>query len=454
MVQAMNSIAIIVLAAGKGTRMRSAAPKVLHRAAGRSLLGHVLTAAAALSPVRAIVVNGPGQADVADEALAHFPAASIVTQKERLGTGHAVSIALPALKKFSGTVMVLYGDTPLLSVETLQGLAAQVNAKTPFAVLGFEAANPTGYGRLLRNAAGSLTGIREELDASKKEKAIRLCNSGVIALDAGLLAKLLPLVGNKNAKGEYYLTDLVALAVKAKKRVALSVCPEAEVLGVNTRAQLAEVEAHFQQRLRARAMEGGATLVAPETVYFCADTVVGCDVVIEPHVVFGPKVVIGDNVQIRAFSHIEGAKIAAGATIGPFARLRPGADIAADAHIGNFVEIKKSRVEKGAKVNHLSYIGDARVGAKANIGAGTITCNYDGFAKHVTDIGAGAFIGSNSSLVAPVRIGDGAYVGSGSVITKDVPDNALALERGTQTIREGWAARFRALRQAVKAKIK
>lgn len=448
----MNSIAIIVLAAGKGTRMRSAAPKVLHRAAGRSLLGHVLNAAAALQPTRAIVVNGPGQADVADEALRHLPAATIVTQEERLGTGHAVSIALPGLKKFSGTVMVLYGDTPLLSADTLKALAAQVNAKTPFAVLGFEAENPTGYGRLLRSAAGNLTGIREELDASKKEKSIRLCNSGVIALDAGLLAQLLPLVGNKNAKGEYYLTDLVALAVKAKKRVALSICPEDEVLGVNTRAQLSEVETRMQQRLRGLAMEGGATLVSPESVFFCADTVVGADVVIEPHVVFGPQVVIGDNVVIRAFSHIEGAHISAGATIGPFARLRPGAEIGPDAHIGNFVEIKKARVESGAKVNHLSYIGDARVGAKANIGAGTITCNYDGFNKHLTDIGAGAFIGSNSSLVAPVSIGDGAYVGSGSVITMDVPENALALERSKQTIRDGWAARFRALRQAVKAK--
>lgn len=446
----MTELAIIVLAAGKGTRMKSNLPKVMHRAAGRSLLGHVLHAARGLSPARAVAVVGPGMEQVDAEARRVFPEMASARQTERLGTAHAVAQARSALEGFSGTVMVLYGDVPLISTPSLQRLA-ELAGGGRMAVLGFEAANPQGYGRLLRNDRGDVTGIREELDATPEERAIRLCNSGIIAIGSGLLWELLPKIGNANAKGEYYLTDLVELAARAGTPCALAVCPEAEVAGVNDRTQLATIEATLQANYRQRHMLNGATLIAPETVYFSADTEIGQDVVIEPHVVFGPGVKVEDGVEILAFSHIEGASIAAGARIGPYARLRPGAEIGPDAHIGNFVEVKKAVIGAGAKANHLSYIGDARVGAKSNIGAGTITCNYDGYEKHLTDIGENVFVGSNTALVAPVKVGAGANIAAGSVIARNVPADALAMTRADLEIKDGWAARYRELKAAKKA---
>lgn len=446
----MTETAIIVLAAGKGTRMKSSLPKVLHRAAGRSLLGHALHAAKALAPSRAVIVVGPDMDNVASEARGVFPDARRAIQTDRLGTGHAVSMAKEALAGFSGTVLILYGDVPLITAATLQRLCALTGPQT-MAVLGFEAANPHGYGRLIRNASGNVIAIREQLDASPQEREISLCNSGIIAIDAALLWDLLPNIGNGNARGEYYLTDLVELAAAAGKPCALATCPEAEVAGVNDRIQLSGIEATLQAEYRRRHMLNGVTLVAPETVFFSADTVIGKDVVIEPHVVFGPGVSVADGVEILAFSHIEGATISQGARIGPYARLRPGAEIGQDAHIGNFVEVKKSVIGKGAKANHLSYIGDARVGAKTNIGAGTITCNYDGYEKHLTDIGANVFVGSNTALVAPVKVGDGASIAAGSVITRNVPADALAITRPELELRDGWAARYRELKAAKKA---
>jgi len=444
----MNELAIIVLAAGKGTRMKSALPKVLHRAAGRSLLGHVLQVARALQAARVVVIAGPEMPGVAAEAAAIVPGAATAIQAERKGTGHAVAMAREALSGFTGRVLVLYGDVPLIQPETVSRLARNA---APLAVLGFEPEEPQGYGRLLRNAKGQVIAIREELDATPEERKVGLCNSGIIAINAELLWKLLPRLKDSNAKNEFYLTDVVGLTVAEGLPVGLEVCPAAEVAGVNDRIQLAGIEAGLQQRYRRQHMLNGATLTAPETVYFAADTVIGEDVVIGPHVVFGPDVRVGDSVEIHAFSHIEGATIAAGARIGPFARLRPGAEIGEDAHIGNFVEIKKAAIGKGAKANHLAYIGDAKVGAKSNIGAGTIICNYDGYEKHLTNIGAGVFVGSNTALVAPVKVGDGATIAAGSVITKDVPADALAITRADQQVREGWAARYRDIKKARKA---
>ncbi|WP_373503021.1 bifunctional UDP-N-acetylglucosamine diphosphorylase/glucosamine-1-phosphate N-acetyltransferase GlmU [Aestuariivirga sp.] len=446
----MTEIAIIVLAAGKGTRMKSDLPKVLHRAAGRSLLGHALHAASALNPKEAVVVIGPGMEAVAAEARSVIPSARQAVQVDRLGTGHAVSMAREVLGGFAGTVLILYGDVPLISARSLTHLASLAGPGC-MAVLGFEAANPHGYGRLLRNFAGNVIAIREELDASVEEKSITLCNSGIIAIDSDLLWALLPRIGNTNAKGEYYLTDLVELAATAGATCALATCPEFEVAGVNDRVQLAGIEATLQAAYRRMHMLNGATLVSPDTVFFSADTLIGRDVVIEPHVVFGPGVTVGDGVEILAFSHIEGATICEGARIGPYARLRPGAEIGAEAHIGNFVEVKKSIIGKGAKANHLTYIGDARVGAKTNIGAGTITCNYDGYEKHLTDIGENVFVGSNTALVAPVKIGNGASIAAGSVITRNVPADALAMTRPGLEIRDGWAARYREIKAAKKA---
>ena len=446
----MTEIAIIVLAAGKGTRMKSALPKVMHRAAGRSLLGHVLHAARALSPAEAVVVAGPGMDDVAAEARGIFPQVRMAAQMDRLGTGHAVSMARPPLAHFKGTVLVLYGDVPLIGAESLAQLAALAE-RSGLAVLGFEAQDPHGYGRLIRNAAGQVTAIREELDASAEERAITLCNSGIIAASSSLLWPLLAKVGNGNAKGEYYLTDLVELAAAAGTPAGLAVCPEAEVAGVNDRVQLARIEARLHDRYRRLHMLNGATLQAPETVFFSADTEIGQDVVIGPHVVFGPGVKVEDGAEIVGFCHVEGAHIGAGARIGPYARLRPGADIGADAHIGNFVEVKKASVGQGAKANHLSYIGDARVGAGSNIGAGTITCNYDGYEKHMTDIGENVFVGSNAALVAPVTVGAGANIAAGTVVTRNVPPNALAIARAPMELRDGWAARYREMKAARKA---
>ena len=444
-----DKTAAIVLAAGLGTRMESRLPKVLHPLAGRPMIGHLMETLAGMDLERIVVVVGDDMEAVA-EAVAPHPT---VVQKERLGTGHAVRTACEALDGFDGTVVVLYADAPLISPQTLmRTIEARRAAPRPaVVVLGFRPADPGPYGRLIMGADGTLQAIVEAGDATPGQGAIALCNAGVMAIDGRPLPGLLARIGTDNAKGEVYLTDIVAMARGDGLTCAVVEGDEAELIGVNSRADLARAEAVVQQRLRAAAMAGGATLADPETVYFSHDTRLGRDVTVGPHVVFGPGVAVGDDVEIRAFCHIEGARIAAGARIGPFARLRPGADIAAEAHIGNFVEIKNATVETGAKINHLAYVGDSRVGAKANVGAGTITCNYDGFAKHHTDIGAGAFIGSNTALVAPVTVGDGAIVGAGSVITGDVAADALALTRADQEELKGWAKRFRGRRSGRKA---
>jgi bifunctional UDP-N-acetylglucosamine pyrophosphorylase / glucosamine-1-phosphate N-acetyltransferase len=416
------------------------------------MLGHVLATATAAGAARLAVVVGPDMPTVRAETAKCAPRASVFEQTQQRGTGDAVLAARVAVAAHTGDVLVMFADTPLIRPDTLTRLAAALDGGADVAVLGFHAVDPTGYGRLVTDASGGLLAIREHNDASATERAIGLCNSGVMAFRTTNLLAVLDRIQPNNAKGEYYLTDAVAILKSDGRRAAVVVCDEDEVLGVNARGQLAEAEQIFQRRARDAAMAGGATLIDPSTVWFAHDTRIGRDVIIEPNVFFGPGVTIGDDVVIRANSHIEGATIDAGARIGPFARLRPGAKLGRDVHVGNFVEIKNATMEAGAKANHLSYIGDGRVGAKANIGAGTIFCNYDGFNKHFTDVGAGAFVGSNSSLVAPVKIGDGAFVGSGSVITKDVEPDALALERSTQEVHPGWAAKFRTLMQRRKAK--
>lgn len=444
-----RSSLMIVLAAGEGTRMRSALPKVLHEIGGRPMVGHVVAAALAAGAGRQAVVVGPGMDAVAAAVAKAAPGASSFTQAERLGTAHAVLQARAAIEAGADDVLVLFGDTPLVTPETLQRVRGTLAEGADVAVLGFRTDRPTGYGRLLMEG-GRLAAIREEKDATEAERAVTFCNAGIMGFRGAVMLGLLDAIGNANAKGEYYLTDAVEIATRRGLRVEAVEGAADEVLGVNDRAQLAEAERQFQERRRRAALLAGVTLTAPETVFFSHDTELGRDVVVEPNVVFGPGVAVASGARIRAFSHLEGARVAEGAIVGPYARLRPGADIGPDAHIGNFVEVKNAVIEAGAKANHLTYIGDARVGAKANVGAGTITCNYDGFGKYRTEIGAGAFIGSNSSLVAPVRIGDGAYIGSGSVVTDDVPADALAVGRGRQAIREGWAAAFRARMKAAR----
>ena len=447
--QSRRSCLAIILAAGEGTRMKSARPKVLHELGGRSLLGHALAAVRAAGADRVVVVVGPDRADVAAEATRHAPGAGIVVQVERKGTAHAVLAAREALSAGCDDVLVAFADTPLVRAATFASLRSALAAGATVAALGFEARDPTGYGRFVTRG-GELVEIVEHKDADEATRAITLCNAGLMALDGTRALAILHAIGNTNAQGEYYLTDAVAVARAQGGSCVAMRAAEAEVQGVNDRAQLAVAEAEFQRRKRQEAMAAGATLLAPETVFFSHDTVLGRDVLVEQNVVFGPGVTVADGVVIHAFSHLEGAQLAAGVSIGPYARLRPGARLAQGARVGNFVEVKAASIGEGAKVNHLTYIGDAEIGAGANIGAGTITCNYDGFFKSKTIIGEGAFIGSNSSLVAPVRIGDGAFVGSGSVITQDVPPDALAIGRGRQVEREGWAAAFRAAAKARK----
>ncbi len=432
----------IVLAAGEGVRMRSVRPKVLHELAGRSMLAHVVSTVREGATGDIAVVVGPNGDSVASEALKVAPDAKIAVQRERWGTADAVLAARDHIERGYDDILVLYADTPLIEAMTLDAMRAALGSGTDLVALGFEAADPTGYGRLIERD-GRLIAIREHKDANAEERASLLCNAGPIAFDGAKALSLLDAVKPTNAQNEYYLTDIVEIAGARGLTAKAIIAKESEVMGVNDRAQLAAAERALQGRLRRRAMAGGATLTAPETVFLSFDARIGRDVLIEPHVVIGPGCCIEDGAVIRAFSHLEGARVAGGAIIGPFARLRPGADIAVNAKIGNFVEIKQSSIEEGAKVNHLTYIGDARVGAKANIGAGTITCNYDGFHKHRTDIGAGAFIGSNSALVAPITIGDGAYIGSGSVITKPVEADALAVARGRQAVIPGWGKAFR-----------
>ena len=438
-----DPVAAVVLAAGKGTRMKSDLPKVLHPVAHRPMIGWVLDAVAGLGAAPVVVVVGPDQAQVAG-AVAPLPT---VVQAEPRGTGDAARAARPALEGFAGTVLVLFADNPLVTVDTLRRMAAARAGGAGLVALGFEAYDPARYGRFVLDAAGALERIVETADADEKEREIRLCNGGIMAVDGRHLFDWLDELRADNAQGEFYLTDLVAIARRHGARTTHVVADEVEVMGVDSRAGLAKAEARMQARLRARAMEAGVSLVAPETVFLAHDTRIGRDTVVHPNVVFGPGVEIGEGVEIRSFSHLEAARVAAGAIVGPYARLRPGADIGEGAHIGNFVEIKAATVGAGAKANHLSYIGDASVGAGANIGAGTITCNYDGVAKHRTEIGAGVFIGSNTALVAPVSVGDGAMVGAGSTVTRDVEAGALVVTRGEEKHVAGGAGRFRARRR-------
>ena len=436
------ALAIVVLAAGKGTRMRSDLPKVMHQLAGRPMITHLLDTAAELSPERVVVVVGPDMDMVADTVAPH----RTCVQAERNGTGGAVKAARDALDGFDGTVLVLYGDTPLVTADTMRRAAAACSEGAAVSVLGFRPSHFHQYGRLITNEDGGLEAIIEAKDASPEALEVNLCNSGVMAFDGRHLMGLLDRLDTNNAKNEYYLTETVTLARADGHMAAVVEGEEDELLGVNSRADLAIAEAVVQDTLRARAMAGGATLVDPGTVWFHHDTQLGRDVVVQPNVVFGPGVRVADGVNIRAFSHLEGADVEDGAVVGPYARLRPGAKIGAGARVGNFVEIKNADLGEGAKANHLSYVGDAHVGAGANIGAGTITCNYDGFGKYETNIGAGAFIGSNSALVAPVTVGDGAIVAAGSTISGDVEADALSIERAEQVTKSGWAARFRKLK--------
>ena len=444
----MKPCALVILAAGQGTRMNSDQAKVLHQIGSAPLVAHAIHAGTSLDPARIVIVTGHEAAAVEAAVAAHSAEAVCVRQEEQLGTGHAVLQAADALEGFSGDVIVLYGDTPFIRPETLQAMRA-ARADRDIVMLGFEAADPGRYGRLIMDG-DRLTRIVEAKDASPAELEITLCNSGLLSADAATLMTLLAEVGNDNASGEYYLTDVPEIAAARGLTATAVTCPEAETLGINTRAELADAERLFQNTRRAEMQENGVTMVAPETVFLAHDTWIGRDVVIEPHVVFGPGVTVENNVTIRAFSQLEGCHLGARATVGPYARLRPGAEIGNDARIGNFVEVKAAEIGEGAKVNHLSYIGDAAIGARSNIGAGTITCNYDGVFKHRTDIGADVFVGSNTMLVAPVTLGDGAMTGSGSVITRDVPAGDLAIARGKQTNKPGLGARLMARLRALK----
>jgi bifunctional UDP-N-acetylglucosamine pyrophosphorylase/glucosamine-1-phosphate N-acetyltransferase len=441
----------IVLAAGEGTRMNSQKPKVLHEIAGRSMVEHVLSAVSAAGASEIAVVIGPEREDVASVIRKSLPAGRLFTQRERLGTAHAVLCAREALKEGAQDIVIAFADTPLITPDTFARLRAPLESGAAVVVLGFEAADPTGYGRLIA-ADGRLAAIREHKDATAAEREITFCNAGLMAFRGDRALELLDRIGNRNAKGEFYLTDAVEIAHGEGLPVVAITAPEEEVQGVNDRVQLAAAERIMQDRLRRRALEAGATLVAPETVFLSHDTRIGRDVTVEPNVVFGPGVVVEDDVVIHAFSHLEGAHVGSGSSVGPFARLRPGASLGAKARVGNFVEIKNADLGAGSKVNHLTYIGDATIGRDVNIGAGTITCNYDGFRKYRTTVEEGAFVGSNSSLVAPVTIGKGAYVGSGSVITQNVPPDSLALGRGRQSVREDWARTFRERAEAQKQK--
>lgn len=442
-------LSIIILAAGRGSRMKSDLPKVLHKVAGLSLLGHAMQSALSLDPDRLIVVAGVGADLVAAEAKRIYEPVEVVVQTEQNGTAHAVDQARSLLADQAGDVLVLYGDTPFVSRETLYAMQAARRKGADVVVLGFDAAHPDRYGRLIvENDA--LLRIVEAKDATPEESAVSLCNSGVKWANRACLFDLIADVHAENAAGEYYLTDVVGLARAKGLSAQVVICAEQETLGVDTRSDLTRAESIFQHHARAAALEAGVTLVAPETVFFSHDTHIGRDVVVEPNVIFGPGVTIETGAVIRAFSHLEGAHVSEGCQIGPYARLRPGAELDRDVRVGNFVEVKASEVAQGAKINHLSYVGDARIGAEANIGAGTITCNYDGVMKHRTDIGPKAFIGSNASLVAPVKIGAEAMTASGSVITSDVPDGALALGRTRQVNKPGLArklmGRFRAIK--------
>ncbi|MEQ1618022.1 MAG: bifunctional UDP-N-acetylglucosamine diphosphorylase/glucosamine-1-phosphate N-acetyltransferase GlmU [Terricaulis sp.] len=442
--------AAIVLAAGQGTRMKSDLPKVLHPVGGRAMLDWAIAAARSVGAERVVVVAGTHAPAVGAHVEKKLGPSSIAIQDPPLGTAHAVRAAEVALAGFDGDVVILYGDAPFIPPERLEAMFTLRAAKGGLVALGFEARDPTGYGRFVVAADGALERIVEQKDASEGERAVTLCNSGVLCADARVLFQLLSLVKNENAKGEYYLTDLVGLGRSAGFATHVLLGAESDAMGVNSRAELAAAEAAFQQRARLGAMEAGVTLIDPASVFFSCDTEIANDIVIEPNVFFGPGVKIAKGARIRAFCHIEGAEIGEGAHIGPFARLRPGTKLGAGVKIGNFVEIKNANFGPKAQASHLTYVGDSDIGARANLGCGTITCNYDGFDKYRTTIGEDAFIGSDTALVAPVKVGDRAYTGSGSVITKDVPDDALAVARGRQQVIEGWAKSFREKKRKAK----
>ena len=446
-----DPIAAIILAAGMGTRMKSDLHKVLHPIAGRPMLLHLIDSVDALDPAKVVVVAGARREQV--EAAVSPLGAEVAIQAEQLGTGHAVQQAEATLAGFEGDVLILYGDVPLVTTETMRAMVDRLHGvgEPSVVVLGFRPADPAAYGRVIAGPDGRIEKIVEFKDASPEERSVTLCNSGLMAVRAADLFRLLGQVTNANAAGEYYLTDLAELAVKDGRGSVVVETDAEEVAGINSRAELAAVDASWQAKRRIQAMADGATLVAPDTVWFSFDTQIGRDVLIEPNVFFGPGVSIADGATIRGFSHIEGASVGVGAEVGPYARLRPGAVLGEKSKVGNFVEVKKATLGKGAKANHLTYLGDAEIGAGANIGAGTITCNYDGFFKYKTVIGEGAFVGSNSALVAPVTIGAGAIVGAGSTVTQDVEADALRLVRPSQETKSGWAKRFRDMMAAKKA---
>ena len=447
----MTKRAAVILAAGQGTRMRSSLPKVLHSVGGRAMVDWSVDLAKAAGCARVIVVCSPAGVAVQDHVAATLGRDAIAIQDPPLGTGHAVLSAKDALKDFDGDVVVLYGDTPLIPISAVEDLFDEIGRGASVGVLGFEAKDPGAYGRLIINRDGDLHAIVEAKEATPDQLAVSFCNSGVMAAKSSKMFALLARVTNENAKGEYYLTDIVELANSDGGRCRAVACDQADVLGVNSRVELAEAEASFQVKMRHHFLVKGVTMTAPETVFFSYDTEIENDVTLEPNVVFGPGVTVRTGAKVRAFSHLEGADVAEGCEIGPYVRLRPGAVLETGAKVGNFVEVKNTRMGAGAKANHLAYLGDGDVGAGANIGAGTIFCNYDGFLKYNTKVGANAFVGSNSSLVAPVTIGDGAFVGSGSVITKDVEPNGLAVARGRQMQKAGWATSFRDKMAAIKA---
>lgn len=444
------STALVILAAGKGTRMNSDLPKVLHRVASAPLLVHAMKSGAEFAPAHTIIVAGHGADEVRAAALDYDETAQVVLQQDQNGTAHAVDMARDALAEFDGDVIVLYGDTPFISADTLQAMK-DARANADVVVLGFDAADPARYGRLITDG-DTLLRIVEFKDASDDERAVTLCNSGVVMANSNTLFDLISKVGNDNASGEYYLTDIVGLANDAGLRAAAVTCAEAETMGVNSRADLAVAEATFQSNARAEALENGITLCDPNTVWFAHDTVIGRDTLIEQNVVFGPDVTIESGAHIRAFTHIEGAHVSRGAIVGPYARLRPGAELSENTHVGNFVEIKNATLAEGAKANHLTYIGDADVGARTNIGAGTITCNYDGVMKHRTTIGSDAFIGSNTMLVAPVTVGQEAMTATSTVVTENVPDGALAIARARQSNKPMLAVKLMDMLRAKKKK--
>ena len=440
--------AAVLLAAGMGTRMKSATPKVMHKVAGLPILGHVIAAARGAGVERIVVVTSPDGAMVRDFATAE--GAQTVVQDKQLGTGHAAASAAPALADFDGEVVICYGDMPLMTAKTLDASFA-ARGKAGLAIVAFHS-NSTAYGRVIAGKDGLLDRIVEYRDANDEERKVDLCNAGIMAADAKSFFRWAAKLENDNTQKEYYLTDVPKFAKADGQGCAIAVADEGEMMGVNSRAELALAEAAMQARLRAVALNAGVGMMAPETVFLSHDTVLEADAQIGPYVVFGPGVVVRGGAEIKSHCVLEGAEVKAGAIVGPHARLRPGAVIGESAHIGNFVEVKNSKVGKGSKANHLAYLGDATVGENANIGAGTITCNYDGFDKHRTEIGDGAFIGSNTSLVAPVKVGEGANTGAGSVITKDIASGALAVERSEQREVAGWATKFRARKNAAKGK--